>query len=237
MNGQSIVFRSGLCDLSASLYLTDNPIGGVLFIAGGGSYTKELYKEWQEYLASSGFHSLAFDFPGIGSSNGLLTSSSLNSRLTDAANAMQWFVEQTGLSQDQIFLCGRSMGGPITLRLATQKKHHKVILLYPAAYAEVAYDKPFGPKFSEVIRQKNSWIDSPDFELAEKFTGKLMIIYGELDHVIPKEIQTRYLKIAHAKGIALTLQAAGHNQYFWENDSTSVLNRMKLFQLTRDFLL
>ncbi len=34
----------------------------------------------------------------------------------------------------------------------------------------------------------------------------------------------------------IILQRAGHNQYFWEDDSTSVLNRQKLFQILRDFL-
>lgn len=129
------------------------------------------------------------------------------------------------------------MGGPIALRLASERKHNKVILLYPAAYAEATYDKCFGAEFSKVIRQENSWKDSPDFRLAEKFTGKLLVIYGELDRTIPKEIQNKYLDIAKTKGLALTLQGAGHNQYFWENDSTSVLNRQKLFQITRDFLL
>ena len=56
MNCQCVVCQSASSELSASLYLSDNPYGGVLFIAGGGSYTKELYKEWQEYLALNGYH-------------------------------------------------------------------------------------------------------------------------------------------------------------------------------------
>lgn len=237
MNPRSTTFPSAATALSASLCLAENPKGGVLFIAGGGAYTKEFYREWQEDLAENGYHSLAFDFPGIGASSGHITATSLNSRLHDATNAFDWFARETGLPNHLIFPCGRSMGGPLALRLTQEKILSKTILLYPAAYAEAAYDKLFGPSFSEVIRQKNSWQDSPDFELAQKCHGELLVIYGEKDAIIPKEIQNRYLDIAKTKGSALLLQEAGHNQYLWETDPTSVANRAKLFEATRDFLL
>ena len=233
---EEVMLQSGANRLDGTICRAEKQRGGVVFIAGGGTYTKELYREWQQHLANNGYSSMAFDFPGIGKSTGELSSTGLNSRLGDTEKALDYFINQTGLSEADITLCGRSMGGTLALRVADKRGHKKLILLYPAAYAAEAYEKNFDEEFTEVIRSKDSWVNSPDFELAEKYDGEILVIYGQLDEVIPKGIQDRYLEIGKLKGQSLVIKGAGHNKFLWEDDMGSKWRRHELFDVALHFL-
>ena len=235
---QCIVFESNGLKLSGTICLSTvkDTKGGVLFLPGAGTLTKDVYLEWQKHLAQHGYHSFVFDFPGIGAREGELKNSSLASRLANSEVALGMFLDKSGLSIDQITVCGRSMGGPLALTLADTHQLPKLILLYPAAYAAEAFDKPFTAEFTKVIRAEDSWHDSPDFDRAENYKGEIMIIYGSLDRVIPGGIQARYLEIARSKGVALVLDGFGHNEYLWENTDVATQKRAEVFVSVLDFL-
>lgn len=209
--------------------------GGVLFVAGGGQ-NRINYLEWQRFLAQHGYSSLTFDFPGVEKSPGELSDTSLDSRTANAADALDYLASEANLANKDIVICGRSMGGPIALRIGHKSGCRKIVLFVPAAYADEAYNKPFGEEFSKVIRAADSWKNSSDFKLANEFSGRLMVVYGEEEHIIPGEIQSQYLAIAKSKGTALIMKGIGHNKNLWDDSAASTTNRRKLFELVQEFI-
>lgn len=232
---KEIQFKSGKNKISANLCLVKNNIGAILFIAGGGFLSKDIYKDLQEKLARNGLSSLSFDFPGVGKSLGKLEESGLKTRFRDSLKAYLELARLTNLGDKKIFVCGRSMGGPIALRLAVERGLKSAILLFPAAYSGTAYSAKFGKEFSAVIKKNNSWKNSKDFSLAEGLKS-LLVIYGDKDNVIPPEIQNKFLTIAREKGRAIIIKGMGHNENLWGNDIVSAGNRKLLLNAILNFI-
>ena len=179
--------------------VTPNPTvkKGVIFFHGGGHADAERYGEVQAYLANQGIISLAFSFRGCGNSEGDLTNSTLNDRLIDAESALQYFINTTGLPENQIYLWGSSMGGHVACRLIS--KHLKIkglILQSAAAYGLEAESQPFGPDFTEIINKPENWNSSGAFTDLKKYLSHTLIIYGLDDKVIPEGVKTSYRESA-----------------------------------------
>jgi hypothetical protein len=80
------------------------------------------------------------------------------------------------------------MGAYTAIKLAETFSVDNLILLVPAVYTPQAYEIPFGPAFSDVIRVPGSWQDSDAFRILEKFKGNLLVIAAESDDVIPMAV-------------------------------------------------
>ena len=80
---------------------------------------------------------------------------------------------------------GGSMGGYTAVTLLPRYAIANLILSVPAMYAAEAYAVPFNAGFTEIIRRPNSWESSDAWELLSRFTGRLLIVAGERDTVIP----------------------------------------------------
>jgi hypothetical protein len=52
-------------------------------------------------------------------------------------------------------------------------------------YAAEAYAVPFNGGFTEIIRRPGSWESSDAWALLSRFTGRLLLVAGEHDAVIP----------------------------------------------------
>ncbi|NKB84797.1 hypothetical protein HED51_23865 [Ochrobactrum grignonense] len=63
-----------------------------------------------------------------------------------------------------------------------------MILIAPAMYDAAAYTTKFGPNFTDIIRKPKSYERSDAWRILEKFTGKLLVIAGREDVVIPSEV-------------------------------------------------
>lgn len=227
---EAVKIPSGKWVLAGNLVRARNQKGGVLFIAGGGKQSM-IYDDWQNFLADHGYSSLSFDFPGISKSTGNLHETGLASRIENTKDALSFLKESSDLQDSEISLVGRSMGGPIALRVGSN--YRKLVLLFPAAYADGAYEKLFGDEFSKVIRAEKSWEGAQDFDFAGQIREKLMVLYGEQEHVIPEEIQKTYLDIALKP---MRLKGVGHNRNLWEDSPESTSNRQKLFQEVLRFI-
>lgn len=195
---KKIVFTSGDNKLIGNLFDThvSNKQIGVLVLHGGGASSKERFLAFQEYLLASGFTSFAFDFQGVGESEGAFEEGSLIRRRADAQAAFRELQKYT----KDVVVIGSSMGGHIAARLSEVENVDSLILLYPAAYAKEAEDKPLTKEFTQVLRTPNSWKNSPAFDSIKNFTGRTLIIYGEQDSIIPQEIQLTYKKVVENKG-------------------------------------
>ncbi len=162
----------------------DSP--GVLVLHGAGSSNRGRFQMLREQLYAEGISSAAFDFVGHGDTGGDLKSSSLRSRTRQACRVVD------SLSLKQPFsVIGASMSAYTSVKLLEHCQIKALILLVPAMYTSLAYKVPFNDGFSSIIRQPQSWIRSDAWRILADYTGRLLIIAGENDPVIPRDVIKR----------------------------------------------
>jgi pimeloyl-ACP methyl ester carboxylesterase len=152
----------------------------LLILHGAGQSCREHFRQLREHFWTCSVGSVAFDCIGHGDTGGDLESTSLQSR-TEQASAV---VEAVSLSRPFSVLAG-SMGGYTAVTLLPRHPIANLILVCPAMYATEAYAIPFNRGFTEVIRRPNSWETSDAWSLLTGFTGRLLIVAGEKDTIIP----------------------------------------------------
>lgn len=164
------------------------------------------------YLQQRGWSAIAPDFSGHGESSGPLQDSSLDARLSEARAV--W--SQCG-SQPLNAILGSSMGGHVAATLVPLLHPALLVLFSPAAYATAAQPVAFGQNFSEIIRSRKSYRSSLAFESLTDFGGRLLIVVGDLDQVIPGEVIDRYLVAApKARSVRLLrIRGADHRIHAW----------------------
>lgn len=190
-----------------ALVVGDTP-PSALYLHGAGKATKERGLPIMEHLAEAGLSTFAFDFSGHGASTGLMEQSSLKKRVKEAEAALP-FLDRT----KPITVIGSSMGGHVSLELL--KRHpeiNNVALFYSAVYSAEAFDVPFTEAFSEIIRQPKSWERNDVLDALERYEGNLLIVAGELDQVVPREVTDLiYTSAEHAlKREVIVIPGAEH---------------------------
>ena len=213
MNYQKISFDSSNTRLIGNLFSSkslESP--GILLIHGGGEATKERLLPLQEYLFQQNINSFDFDMRGVGESGGKFEDGSLNMRFEDAKAALNFLVKNNYFNEDKISIGGSSLGGHITVKLASEYKGIQSLLLYcPAAYSKEAEDRKLNEEFAKVIRVSGSWKRSPAFEYVKNFKGKILVIYGQEDEVIPGEVKRMYKKSLKKSDEFIVLRRIGHS--------------------------
>lgn len=235
---KEVSFSSDNNNLVGTVYTPREAVSspGILFIHGAGNADQTRYFPWQEYLATQGICSFSFDVRGVGKSKGVFEDGSLNNRLIDAENALQTFIKTGVVDQSRLGVSGFSMGGHIAIRFLEQHPEIKGIILgCAAAYGKKSEDKKLNGEFTEVIRKEGSWKNAPVFQILNSYQGKVFVVYGEEERVIPQEIQQQFVTIAQKKGEAHYLPHMGHKLLRPENDLQKK-SFQKMLQLTGDFL-
>jgi uncharacterized protein len=184
----------------------------VLSLHGAGNSNRLRNKYLLEGLAKHGYPCLTFDFSGHGASSGQLSQSTLIKRKMEALTACSFFAENT----PQIVI-GSSMGAHTAVSLLDYFHPEMLILFCPAAYSADAENEPFHRNFSQLIRQPRSYMDSDSFRKISAFKGKLLIVIGTNDGVIPNEVVTSYygnaVNAAHRE--VLSIDGADHQLHTW----------------------
>lgn len=206
---QTIYFTSDGNKLSANLYLPQEATEGVLILHGGGKSSKDRFIVLQEFLASHDIASFAFNFRGVGDSEGTFENGSLDNRLDDAIDALHEFSKY--IDTNRIYVIGSSMGGHVAAKLIEKEPHIPgLMLLYAAAYGKDAEDKKLNNAFTKEIHKDHNWDNSPAFSALENYAGNVLVVYGEHDAVIPQDVQQTYKKLIANKGTFLLLPHASH---------------------------
>ena len=151
----------------------------VLILHGAGQSNRGRFESLRLALLEQGIGSGAFDFIGHGETAGELIGSSLAERealVKEVIESQQW--------QPKMVI-GSSMSGYTTIKLSQYVSFEHMVLRVPGIYTPEAYNVPFGPAFSEVIRRPNSWQQSDAFEILSQYTGSVLILAAENDSVIP----------------------------------------------------
>jgi pimeloyl-ACP methyl ester carboxylesterase len=203
------------------------PVAGqplrTLALHGGGASSRRRYRPMQDALAAQGQAVAAFDFAGQGESEGTLAGSSLD----DRAEQVQAVVERLGL-QPPVSLIASSMSGHTACSLIEALKPEALVLFCPAAYEAAAQHVPFGPAFQQTIRATTAFAASPAFQALARFEGRLLLVLGEHDAVIPESVENAYCTVAQrARSVeVLRLAGAGHALHAWLEGHTPERERV-----------
>ncbi len=186
----------------------------------GGAADRFRFLPLRNILNEHGLSSFTFDFIGHGETGGSINDSSLRDRVEQTLTVIQSVPITTPLN-----LIASSLGGYIALKVTELIPVSKLILIAPAIYAESAYQVPFGNKFSEIIRQPQSWQNTDAWQIIEKFTGAIHIYTAEHDTVVVPEITNQLFassKNATKKSL-YCVPGSKHSLLQWLNDNPDEL--------------
>ncbi|MYM86463.1 alpha/beta fold hydrolase [Rugamonas sp. FT82W] len=181
----------------------------VLYLHGAGASTRRGHHLLRAALQQRGIGSTCFDCVGHGDTGGALAQSSVASRTRQA----QAVVAARGVPEP-LAIIGASMGAYNAVRMTQSYRVDALVLIVPGVYTPSAYEVPFGPEFSAVIRRERSWADSDAWDILSRFEGRLLVIAAEHDATIPLEIPERLVAAAaRAQSSRLHIvQGAEHNR-------------------------
>lgn len=197
----------------------ENTLPRVLSLHGAGPSNRARMTYLAEHLARQGFGTLRFDFSGWGDSSGQLEKSSLSKRFEEASTV----ASRLDASSSTI-LIGTSMGGHVAARLSNIINPSHLILFCPAAYAAEAEEVTFGPHFSEILRRPRSYANSLAYDAISRHEGRVLILIGTEDEIIPQEVIDLYLNACKsAKSIRYEiLSGVPHQIHGWAANNPDV---------------
>lgn len=179
---------------------------GILILHGGGQINADVYKNRQQAFAENGFASLAFNFRGVGQSEGVMSESTLENRVEDAIAAYDVLTKHV----DNIVVMGASMGGYVAIKLTEHRNVAGLILIGSAAYAREAELSPFNHEFTAILHTLGSWTNSHSYELLQNYTKPILLVYGSEDTIIPKDIQVKYRSLLKPSDTYVEISGAPH---------------------------
>lgn len=198
---KEVTFLSDSVTLSGRLSAPQSYKTGVLFLHGGGRSNSSRYTFLQSYFGERNIASFSFDFRGCGKSEGNFSDGSLTNRRVDVISALQFFKKQVSLEDQDTYLWGSSMGAHVACRVVDDFPDIKgLILQSPAAYGADAESLNLDETFTALIQRENNWTDSPAFTSLKEYHGRILVVYGKQDDVVPEEVQQRYKQICRQKG-------------------------------------
>jgi pimeloyl-ACP methyl ester carboxylesterase len=187
-----------------------DPKPEILFLNGAGNATKERTGYVAVALAGRTRDSFGFDFSGQGASQGTVTESSLLLRVEEALSSLSFFEKR-----EPLMICASSMGAHIALELLGRGCHPKALVLFcPAVYSDAARGLSFGPAFSAAIRKPESWAGANVVAHLDGFGGRVLIVIGERDEVIPRGVLERIRLASHSVEVTVVPEAP-HRIHSW----------------------
>ena len=190
-------------------------------------------------LAREGIASLSFDFDAHGRSEGKFIDMTLSSEVADARAVWDYARQLPYVSG--IGFAGHSQGGVIAGLLAGELESENakpacVVLLAPAAVLKddalkgqcmnARYDAANPPEYVSVFFHKlgRKFIleaqKYPIYEVSAKYTGKVCLIHGAKDKIVPLSYSEKYNEV-YADSRLHVLQEEGH---FLGKDKKTVLS-------------
>lgn len=154
-----------------------------LLLHGAGKSDKERLRPIAWEFAKLGISSIGFDFSGAGSSTNNIPNS-IAKRVQEAEAAIAFLDPKKN-----IILCGFSMSGQVVINLLQKYTNISHIVFFaPWLYDIRALDIPFWTEFTNILREPESWRNNNTKEILGNFTGKILIVMGSDDDIIPSDI-------------------------------------------------
>lgn len=200
---------------------SDKP--NLISIHGAGPAGKERISYITQTLSDNNIGSVTFDFPGHGESSGSLSDSSLAIRTRIAKHVIQEYCCTYNLT-----IIATSMGGHIASELLPYFNVSSLILFCPASYALEAFDEKFGENFTAIIRAEDSYLNSKAFVNISNYSGRLLLIYGDKDDIIPNKVINNYWSNAKVTSFKrkVELKETPHVIHKWAEKNNNIKNEV-----------
>jgi hypothetical protein len=211
--GEEIVIPvSGGESIGSKLFFRDPASPLILFFHGNGEIASD-YDDLGPIFTSQGISFLVVDYRGYGRSTG---SPAVSTMISDAHEIFDFtisFMGKRGIT-GKPFVMGRSLGSASALELAASRPHDMQGLIIESGFAKV---RPLLKLLG--INPDNSGItDESDFGHIEKissYTGPLLVIHAEFDHIIPyTDGADLFAASTSAEKNMVTIKGANHNNIF-----------------------
>lgn len=188
----------------------------LLSLHGGGAATDHRRMEYLLHpLAAHGWAGAAFDCVGHGTTGGSLQGSSLADRQAQALAVAAHL--GLGAACPPLALMASSMGGHTACQLLDALQPRALVLFCPAAYTPTAEHLPFGPAFQQTLRATTDFADALAWAALRRFRGRLLLVWGAEDAVIPPAVIQGYgLAAKAARSVdVVQLPGVGHALHAW----------------------
>jgi len=188
----------------------------LLSLHGGGATTNHRRVDYLlQPLATQGWAGAAFDFVGHGTTGGSLLGSSLADRQAQALAVAAHL--GLGATHPPLALIASSMGGHTACQLLDTLQPRALVLFCPAAYTPAAEHQPFGPAFQQTLRATTDFADALAWAALRRFRGRLLLVWGAEDAVIPPTVIQGYSQAAKAARSVdvVQLPGVGHALHVW----------------------
>lgn len=202
--------------ISAKYFQNPNAEFTILF-SHGNAEDIGISTPFFEELKNAGFSVFAYDYRGYGTSDG--TPSEENS-YKDAKAAYDYLTQKLKISPEKIIIHGRSLGGAVSIDLATRKKCGGLIVesSFVSAFRVMTKYKllPFD-KFENITKIKN--VRCP-----------VLFIHGKRDLIIPFWHGEILFDAANEPKFSLWIDEANHNNLF-QVSNNNTFGKSKIFLL------
>ena len=188
----------------------------LLSLHGGGAATDHRRMDYLlQPLAAQGWAGAAFDCVGHGATGGSLLGSSLADRQAQALAVAAHL--GLGAARPPLALVASSMGGHTACQLLDSLQPRALVLFCPAAYTPAAEHQPFGPAFQQTLRATTDFTDALAWAALRRFRGRLLLVWGAEDDVIPPAVIQGYGQVATAARSVdvVRLPGVGHALHLW----------------------
>jgi len=192
-----------------------------------------------EGLAAKGVATIRMDFPGCGESTESFRQNNLTNMLEDIQASRDFALQQPGVDRDRVGLLGYSMGGRMVLMLSSTDFDYKAIATWAPAGAngsDTEVDFMGGPDAYRQLKDTavaegfvnftTEWgqhqqlgaqwfVDleqSNPMDSIRQFNGALLVLYGDLDDVVPPRIAEAVIAAATSSSdvVRHIVVGAGH---------------------------
>ncbi len=209
---------------------TPAPLAILIHGHGGTRHEAGGYTRVAEGLAANGIASIRMDFPGCGDSTETFANNNLTNMLADIRAAEQFALREANIDASRMGLLGFSMGGRLAITMApTDSRYRAMALWAPSARngadtmiryvggpvqwaamkgtAQAEGYAPFTTFWGMEQKLGYRWFTDLEFSTPAddigRFSGALLVLYGDQDDVIPPSISEAALRNARRAEPAL----------------------------------
>jgi fermentation-respiration switch protein FrsA (DUF1100 family) len=168
--------------------------------AGNVTNRYDLLRQFQALGASV----LVFDYRGYGRSEGSPNEAGV---LADARSARRWLAHRTGIAENEIVLCGESLGGGVQVDLAAKDGARGLILIstFDSLAGVAAFHYPWFPVRMLMRTRLDSLAKIADYH------GPLLQIHGDQDTIVPLALAQRLFDAAGEPKELVVVERGDHN--------------------------
>jgi len=181
-----------------------HPRAVVLFAHGNAGNISHRAETLRILNQRHGLAVMAFDYRGYGRSAGKPDEQGL---LQDARAARKWLAKRTGVSQREIVLMGRSLGGGVMVDLAARDGARGLVLA--STFTSLPDVASHHVKWIPVRALMKNRLDS--VSKLGRYKGPLLQSHGNADKVVPYELGRRLFATAVGPKRFITIPGGTHN--------------------------